>query len=96
MTSRANIEEEKVVSGIRYTRSNNIDSAAESDEEEEVEFITTTSGTTTMKTRRASGHTPDADGYYTVEDAVEEIGFGPFQIIVTIFAGMCWVWDMYM
>ncbi len=30
-------------------------------------------------------------GVYTVENAVEAIGFGPFQIIVTIFAGMIWV-----
>ena len=36
---------------------------------------------------------PDAsDGpVYTVEDAVNYIGFGPFQILVTIFAGMIWV-----
>lgn len=30
-------------------------------------------------------------GVYTVENAVEAIGFGPFQIIVTIFTGMIWV-----
>ena len=30
-------------------------------------------------------------GVYTVEDAVEAIGFGSFQIVVTIFAGMIWV-----
>ena len=28
---------------------------------------------------------------YTVEDAVDYIGFGPFQILMTLFAGMIWV-----
>ena len=28
---------------------------------------------------------------YTVEDAIDHMGFGPFQILVTIFAGMIWV-----
>ena len=28
---------------------------------------------------------------YTVEDAIEHIGFGPFQIVVTLFTGMIWV-----
>lgn len=29
--------------------------------------------------------------YYTVEDAIDHMGFGPFQILVTLFAGMVWV-----
>ena len=34
----------------------------------------------------------DPDGpVYTVEDAIDYMGFGPFQILVTIFAGMIWV-----
>lgn len=28
---------------------------------------------------------------YTVEDAVEKLGFGTFQIVVTIFSGLIWV-----
>ena len=28
---------------------------------------------------------------YTVEDAIDQMGFGPFQVLVTIFAGMVWV-----
>lgn len=31
------------------------------------------------------------DQVYTVEDAIEYMGFGPFQILITIFAGMVWV-----
>ena len=30
---------------------------------------------------------------YTVDDAIEEIGFGPFQILITIFCGLLWVAD---
>ena len=29
--------------------------------------------------------------YYTVEDAVNQLGFGAFQILVTVFCGMIWV-----
>ncbi len=29
--------------------------------------------------------------YYTVDDAVEKLGFGPFQVLVTVFAGLIWV-----
>ena len=28
---------------------------------------------------------------YTVEEAVEKLGFGPFQLIVTVFSGLLWV-----
>ena len=28
---------------------------------------------------------------YTVEDAVEKLGFGTFQIVVTVFSGLMWV-----
>ena len=28
---------------------------------------------------------------YTVEEAVEKLGFGTFQIIVTVFSGLLWV-----
>lgn len=31
------------------------------------------------------------DSYYTVEDAVNKMGFGPFQILMTFFCGMLWV-----
>ena len=30
---------------------------------------------------------------YTVDDAIEEIGFGPFQILISIFSGLLWVAD---
>lgn len=28
---------------------------------------------------------------FTVEEAIEQLGFGPFQILITIFSGMLWV-----
>lgn len=28
---------------------------------------------------------------FTVEEAIEKLGFGPFQILITIFSGMLWV-----
>ena len=28
---------------------------------------------------------------YTVDEAVNQLGFGPFQVLVTFFAGMIWV-----
>ena len=31
------------------------------------------------------------DSYFTVEKAVDVMGFGPFQILVTFFCGMLWV-----
>lgn len=78
--------EEVAVSGIKYTRTATLES-----DEEEIEFVTTSrsSDPSSMKDHQ------DPTEYYTVEDAVEQIGFGPFQIIVTIFAGMCWVWSSY-
>lgn len=33
----------------------------------------------------------EATDIYTVEDAIDMMGFGPFQVLVTIFAGMVWV-----
>ena len=33
----------------------------------------------------------DDDVVYTVEEAIERMGFGPFQILITAFAGMIWV-----
>lgn len=35
-------------------------------------------------------HPPDP-GVYTVDDAIEKLGFGPFQVIVSTMAGMIWV-----
>ena len=34
---------------------------------------------------------PGKEPVYTVEDAVNHMGFGVFQIIVTLFAGFTWV-----
>ena len=28
---------------------------------------------------------------FTVEEAIEKMGFGPFQILITVFSGMLWV-----
>lgn len=28
---------------------------------------------------------------FTVEEAIEKLGFGPFQILITVFSGMLWV-----
>lgn len=32
-----------------------------------------------------------AESVYTVEEAVEKLGFGIFQILVTVFSGLLWV-----
>lgn len=32
-----------------------------------------------------------AGNIYTVEEAIEQFGFGPFQVLVTVFCGMLWV-----
>ena len=31
------------------------------------------------------------DSTYTVEEAVEKLGFGSFQLLVTLFSGFLWV-----
>ena len=31
------------------------------------------------------------DSTYTVEEAVEKLGFGSFQLLVTVFSGLLWV-----
>jgi len=49
----------------------------------------------------ATGEKPGVEGRdknyenqtYTVEEAVEKLGFGTFQIIVTVFSGLLWVAD---
>lgn len=33
------------------------------------------------------------DSTYTVEEAVEKLGFGSFQLLVTVFSGLLWVSD---
>ena len=30
---------------------------------------------------------------YTVDEAINKMGFGPFQILITVFAGAMWVAD---
>ena len=60
-----------------------------------------------LETTRVGEHTLD-DGYsfpeegtsnkqpervYTVDDAIEKIGFGPFQILIAVFCGLMWVAD---
>jgi hypothetical protein len=39
----------------------------------------------------STSHRDDSEPVYTVEDAINVMGFGPFQILVTLFAGMIWV-----
>jgi MFS family permease len=34
---------------------------------------------------------PDRGAVYTVEDAVNEIGYGPFQVLLTVFCGLLWL-----
>jgi hypothetical protein len=36
---------------------------------------------------------PIAD-IFTVEEAIEKMGFGPFQILITVFSGLLWVRDI--
>ena len=33
----------------------------------------------------------DLSNVYTVEEAVQEIGFGVFQVLLTLFSGAIWV-----
>ena len=33
------------------------------------------------------------DQVYTVDDAIDQIGFGPFQLIITVFCGLLWIAD---
>ena len=35
----------------------------------------------------------DRERIYTVDDAINKIGFGPFQILITVFCGMLWLTD---
>lgn len=39
--------------------------------------------------------TTESELVYTVEDAIEHMGFGPFQLLVTLFSGMIWVCKSY-
>ena len=68
------------VEGVKYSVvSVDHDLSLESDlEEQQIEFV---SGNGGKKKKHFLG-------VYTVENAVEAIGFGPFQIIVTIFTGL--------
>ena len=38
---------------------------------------------------------PSAEEAYTVEEAIEKLGFGFFQVLVTLFSGLLWVRYMY-
>ena len=33
----------------------------------------------------------DLPGVYTVEEAVDKLGFGAFQVLISIFSGTIWV-----
>lgn len=33
-------------------------------------------------------------GILSVDEAIEKMGFGPFQILVTIFCGLLWVCNL--
>ena len=74
------------IEGVRYTSSTShkttLDSDLDSEENDRLEFVVK------QPNRRK------VLDVYTVEDAVERIGFGPFQVVVTIFTGMIWVSQM--
>lgn len=40
---------------------------------------------------RAAEKVPGRETTYTVDEAVEQMGFGPFQVLATVFAGLIWV-----
>ena len=88
----SDLPDDKSIEGIKYTVTNNVDVSHSvslgsdiNDTEEEIEFVVT-NGTSSSRSK-PKRHL----GVYTVENAVEAIGFGPFQIVVTIFTGMIWV-----
>ena len=37
------------------------------------------------------GQYTTAEEVYTVEEAIEKLGFGFFQVLVTLFSGLLWV-----
>lgn len=42
-----------------------------------------------------SSNDNEADGTFTIDDAVEYFGIGKFQIMISLFAGLSWVGDPY-
>ena len=86
----AGLKKDTSVDSIRYK-------ARSQDDEEEEESVQLTMG---KKQGSVCGSISSwcelvrigaGETYYTVEDAVNELGFGPFQILVTVFCGMIWV-----
>ena len=72
------VREDEIIEGVRYTRTPENQPLLQEEESESVNLIKSNDGVKTAEV-------------YTVEDAVNYMGFGPFQIAVTVFAGMIWV-----
>lgn len=45
-----------------------------------------------MKDQQQDRSQPPDLGVYSVDDAIEKLGFGPFQVLVSVMAGMIWVY----
>ena len=80
----AGIKENGSIEGVRYSKTSENKPSLSEEEEEEIEG----DNVELILPIRDSRKTPKV---YTVEDAINYMGFGPFQIIVTLFSGMIWV-----
>ena len=77
------------IQGVKYTVTSN--SSAIVTTEISLDSDIDVDGRIELVVGNGSRKTKQFLGVYTVESAVEAIGFGPFQIMVTIFTGMIWV-----
>ena len=80
----AGIKENGLIEGVRYSKTSEKKPFLSEEEEEEIEGDNVELILPTRDSRKTSE-------VYTVEDAINYMGFGPFQIIVTLFSGMIWV-----
>ena len=91
------LENEDNVEGLRYLESEYVDKLTDNEDEdrqesEHLQLVPTKSVCISEEDnviRTIPRETEDR--VYTVEDAINYMGFGPFQILATIFAGMIWV-----
>lgn len=93
----AGLENKDNVEGLRYLESEDIGKLTDNEdkdreESEHMQLVQTKSVCISEENNvvRTFAREPE-DRVYTVEDAIDYMGFGPFQVVVTIFAGMIWV-----
>lgn len=93
----AGLENEDNVKGLKYLESEDIGKLTDNEdkdteESERVELLQTKSVRISEEDNVIQIVAKETEvRVYTVEDAIDYMGFGPFQIVVTFFAGMIWV-----